>query len=193
MTQPTTDPAGAPQDGKPATTPAPPWGTDDQFDPHKAWNLIQNLRGDLEKKNHRIAELAPYEQKARELEDAQKSELQRATEALAAAQAEASAARLDAMRLAVAAAKGVPQALAGRLQGGTAQELEADADALMAAFPQQAATPPTTVHTPVEALRPGSLPHPPPPSLAERIADAEKAGDHQLARRLKNQQLITSR
>ena len=34
----------------PTPTPAgsrPPWGSDDEFNPEKAWNLLQNVRGDL--------------------------------------------------------------------------------------------------------------------------------------------------
>ena len=39
-----------PQAGTEAAPPAtPPWGSDDEFDPQKAWNLIQGLKADKEK------------------------------------------------------------------------------------------------------------------------------------------------
>lgn len=31
------------------TSPTPPWGSDEEFKPDKAWKLIENLRSDLEK------------------------------------------------------------------------------------------------------------------------------------------------
>jgi hypothetical protein len=42
----------------------------------------------------------------------------------------------------------------------------------------------------VEQLRPGGMPNPPEPSLAEQIAAAEKAGKWDEAGRLKAQQLM---
>lgn len=177
----------APQDGPPPA-PAPPWGSDDQFDPAKAWSLIQNLRGDVEKQKTRVNELLPFEQAARELEDAQKTEAQRLAEQLAAAQADATQARSETLRLRVATAKGLPAALAARLQGATEEEMSADADALLAAFPQPPAPP--AGRTPVEALRPGALPNPPEQTLADRIAEAERAGDWATARQLKSHQLM---
>lgn len=180
--EPQGDPAPAPAPAPPPAT--PPWGADDQFDPAKAWSLIQNLRGDVEKQRARVAELTPYEQKMRELEDAQKSEAQKLSEQLASAQAEATAARTEALRLKVAAAKGVPSALIGRLQGGTEEELAADADALMAAFPQGGTA---ATHTPVEALRPGALPGGATPDLDALIREAEAKGDVRESIRLKMQ------
>lgn len=32
----------------------PPWGSKDDFDPDRAWNLIQNLRNDLDKKSQKL-------------------------------------------------------------------------------------------------------------------------------------------
>jgi hypothetical protein len=74
----------------PATPEAPPWGED--FDPAKAWTLIQNLRADKEKLAGRPvlddaskAKLAEYER----LEQASKTELERKTEELSRWQSEA--------------------------------------------------------------------------------------------------------
>lgn len=67
------------------TPEAPPWGTDEQFDPQKAWNLIQGLKSDKEKLAKRpvltddaAAKLAQFEK----LEQDSKTELQRKTEEL---------------------------------------------------------------------------------------------------------------
>lgn len=86
---PNPDPVPAQPDG-----PKPPWGSDDQFQPDKAWRLIQNLRGEID-------ELKPKVAKLRELEDADKTEAQKAADRAAEAEqratrAEAQAARLDA-------------------------------------------------------------------------------------------------
>lgn len=186
-------PQPAPPSGQPAQPQptAPPWGTADQFDPEKAWSLIQNLRGDVAQQKARVAELTPYEQKAKELEEAQKTELQRAQEAAAAAQAEAEKSRLELLRHTVATTKGVPAALIPRLQGGTKEELEADADALLAAFPQPAASA-GNPRTPVEALRPGAMPNPADPSLDDQIAAANKAGNWREVLRLQNTKLANA-
>lgn len=198
MNQPNPAEPATPPAQPPAVPPAPtaqaaatpPWGSAADFDPEKAWNLIQNLRGDVARQQARVAELTPYEQKVRELEDAQKSESQRLAEQLAVAQQEAAGLRAEALRQKVAAAKGVPVALVGRLQGSTEAELAADADALMAAFPQPApAQQPVAQRTPVEALRPAALPNPPEPDLAALIAQAEKDGDFRTSIALKGQLL----
>lgn len=78
-----------------------------------------------------------------QIEDSQKSAEQKAAEALAAAQASANEAAAKALRYEVAAEKGLDLALAARLTGSTKEELEADADALMALIPKAPeATPP---------------------------------------------------
>ncbi len=78
-----------------------------------------------------------------EIEDSKKTADQKAADALAAARAEAEQSRAQALRYEVAARKGLDLALAARLTGSTKEELEADAEALMALIPkaQQAETP----------------------------------------------------
>jgi hypothetical protein len=71
-------------------------------------------------------------QRLAEAEDADKSELQRANDKAAAAEARAKAAEIRSARLEVAAAKGLSPTLAARLMGETREDLEADADELMA-------------------------------------------------------------
>jgi hypothetical protein len=65
--------------------------------------------------------------KAQEAAEAQKTEIERATERAAAAEARALEAELGAMRIEVAARHGLTPAQAKRLQGGNEAELEADA------------------------------------------------------------------
>lgn len=70
--------------------------------------------------------------KLADAENADKTEVQRATDKAAAAEARATAAETRAARLEVAADKGLSPKLAARLVGGTKEELEADADELLA-------------------------------------------------------------
>ena len=90
------------------------------------------------------AEAANYRKEARanaqaaarlkEIEDAQKTEAQRAAEELAEVTRRAEEAELRAMRIEVAAAKGLTPAQAKRLVGSSREELEADADEIIADF-----------------------------------------------------------
>lgn len=193
MTQPN-PPAEPTQPVQPQQQPpgqVPPWERDGTpFDPARAWQLIQNKDGDIAQLKARVTELAPFEQQVKAAEEAAKTELQKAQDAAAAAQREAQEARLALLRRDVANREGkvLPAGLVDRLRGNTKEELEADADALLATLPQVPATPNGT--TPVSALRPGALPQPPAPALPDAIAAAEKAGDHMAAMRLKTQQLM---
>lgn len=106
-----------------------------------------------ERKARQLAEreLAKYRKAEQDKADAEKSELQKASDALSAAEKRAIEAEARVLRLEVAQAKGLPPALAKRLQGSTREELEADADELLAAVPPKAGDPPT---------RPGPKPDP---------------------------------
>lgn len=79
--------------------------------------------------NRRVKELEPVAAKVVELEEASKSELQKAQERAEAAERALAEATATAARAEVAAAKGVPVAL---LSGDTREALEASADALIA-------------------------------------------------------------
>lgn len=87
----------------------------------------------------------------KEIEDSQKSAEQKAAEATA----DASSARLEALRYKVAAEKGLTLALAARLSGSTKEELEADAETLMALIPKAPDAPPAL---PVGPTVPGQQP-----------------------------------
>lgn len=93
-----------------------------------------------------------------QIADSQKTAEQKAAEALAAAQASANDAAAKALRYEVAAEKGLDLALAARLTGSTKEELEADADALMALIPkapEQAADPAPPAGPTVPGQQPG--------------------------------------
>ena len=79
--------------------------------------------------NAKLKELEPVAAKAVELEEASKSELQKAQERAEAAERALADATATAVRAEVSAAKGVPVAL---LSGDTREALEASADALLA-------------------------------------------------------------
>lgn len=140
----------------------------------------------------RLKELEPLAAKAKQLEDAKKSEAEKLTEKLTAAEKRAIEAETKALRMEVATAKGLTPAQAKRLVGSTQAELEADADDLLSTFGGAPAGDgkQTKGRRPVEQLRPGGMPNPPDPTVAEQIAAAEKAGKWDEASRLKAAQLM---
>ena len=92
--------------------------------------------------------------KLTELEQASKSEVERERDAKAAAEGRASEAELRALRLEVAFDKGLTPAQAKRLVGATREELEADADELVATFkPAEDKGSPTIKPKPAQAGR----------------------------------------
>lgn len=110
------------------------------------------------------------EQRLAELENASKTELERAQEAARTWQQRAESAELQVLRLTVAARKGLTAGQAKRLQGTTEEELEQDADELLAMVQDSAPTTPDRAPRP--RLRPGVPLGPPetdPAKLAERV------------------------
>lgn len=92
--------------------------------------LLAKERRDQEQRFSGYDELKAKAAKFDEAEEANKSELDKALARADKAETELEAARLDALRSRVAAAKNLPAELAGRLTGTTEEELEADADTL---------------------------------------------------------------
>lgn len=90
----------------------------------KSRSEAKNLRDRLKDAEPKVAE---YDR----LAEASKSDLERATEKLTAAEQRAIAAERTAMVNAVALEKGLTPALAKRLQGDTLEALQADADELV--------------------------------------------------------------
>jgi hypothetical protein len=132
---PETDPAKA----DPAKTDPP------ETDPAKADPVDESsmtpeqLRAELAKTRReaagyrtKVRELEPKAKKLDELTEAEKSEVQKALDRAAAAEKRATDLEAAQLRTTVATAKKLPASLAARLQGTTKEELEADADALLA-------------------------------------------------------------
>lgn len=117
------------------------------------------LRAALKKAN---AEAAASRHKLQEIEDRDKSDGEKLTDRLAAAEKRADAAESHAIRMEVAASKGLTAGQAKRLAGTTREELEADADELLADFAPAAGgdddSKPTPSSRPKERLRGGGDP-----------------------------------
>jgi hypothetical protein len=95
-----------------------------------------------------------------QLEESQKSESQKLAEQLRSQEERAARAEADAARLRVAMEKGLTPAQAKRLVGSTDEELEADADELLASFatPDAGERSPAAPRRPTESLRSGGDP-----------------------------------
>lgn len=149
-----------------------PWGDDADFDPDKAWTLIENVRNDAAKlKTDRDALAA----KVKAHEDATKTEQEKAAEATQTAQNEAAAATREAARLRIALKKGLTETQAKRLVGDTEEELEKDADDLLESFKEDDdGNGDASRRTPRPRLRTGAAPssepdETDPEKLAEKI------------------------
>lgn len=159
MSEPITDPE--PVDG----TPQPPEGGDPEpFDPERAMAKIRKANSENQGLRTRLKELEEKAARLDELENANKSEQQRAQEAREAAEKRAHDAEQRLLRLEVATEKGLTPAQARRLVGTTREELEADADELLESFGTPTPPPGEAVpRRPREALRPGGRGEPEPP------------------------------
>jgi hypothetical protein len=165
MSTPTETPP-APDGGNPAepVEPAPP-GAEPAGQTFTQADLDRVVSDRLKREREKYADYDDLKTAAgrlKEIEDAQKTEQERLAEQLQAATAEREAAEQRArdletgmLRQRIAAEKGLPAALADRLAGGTEEEIAADADALLAAYP-----PPVDrqQRTPMAQLQPGAVP-----------------------------------
>lgn len=144
-------------------TPTVPQGAQREGDEGKLGDgglkALQAERQARREAEQRLKELEPLAQKYREFEDSQKTEVQRLNERLSAAEQRAQKAELTGLRIQVAAAAGLTPEQAARLQGGTREELEADASALKELFaPAPTSADRPAVRTPVAQLQPGATP-----------------------------------
>lgn len=114
-----------------------------EYDPERAARLIGKLRQEIE-------DLRPLATKAKELEDAQKSEQQRLMERAEAAESERRRLESAVHRLRIAAKNGIPEELAELLGDGDEESLEARAKALLEWRGNSGSPVPST---PVEATR----------------------------------------
>lgn len=99
----------------------------------------------------RAKENAPAARKLAELEESQKSEIQKAQERAEAAERELATTKLETLRLSVAAKHGVP---ANLLTGSAEDEIEASAQALIQFRGEQTASGPTRLVIPNEGGSP---------------------------------------
>jgi hypothetical protein len=165
-------------DAAPAATPTPAPPSPAQADTPPAAAPAQDAtdwKTEARKWEDRAkANKAELEAQQQAIADSQKSAEQKAAEALAAAQASASTAAAKALRYEVAAAKGLDLTLASRLTGSTLEELEADADALMALIPPKAPEAPPA--PPVGPTVPGQQPGGNNPAALVTQADIDALG-----------------
>jgi hypothetical protein len=150
-------------------------GTTDTEPDHKAeaekWKALARKHEGQAKANSQAAK------RLKEIEDADKSEADKAVERAAAAEKRAIDAESRAMRLEVASAKGLTSAQAKRLVGSNQEELEADADELLASFKSDKDDSSSDkgggTRTPKERLRSGAAPDAEPEDNDPRkLADA---------------------
>lgn len=137
---------------KPEPTPTPPAPA-----PAPSADDVAALKAALKKAND---EAAASRHKLKELEDRDKSDSEKLTERIAAAEKRAADAEANALRLEVAAAKGLTPSQVKRLVGTTREELEADAVELLADFAstRTETDPPPPGGRPKERLRGGGDP-----------------------------------
>lgn len=57
---------------------SPPWGSDEEFDPERAWKLIQNLRSESADAKSKAQKVAELEAQIRSLEDANLTDAEKA-------------------------------------------------------------------------------------------------------------------
>ncbi len=103
-------------------------GLDGPFDEARARAKIKKTNAEAKALRDR---LAAAETRLSEIDEAGKSELQKAVDRAAQLEAAAAEAEAGRLRLQVALEAGIPQGLASRLQGSTLEELQADAAVLM--------------------------------------------------------------
>lgn len=94
-------------------------------------NEVEKWRSLARKNEQRAKENADAARRLAEIEDANKSELEKERERANQAEAQLIQSRLEADRNAVALSKGLTPTQAKRLMGATREELEADADELL--------------------------------------------------------------
>jgi hypothetical protein len=132
---------------------------------------VEKLKAALRKANK---EAEQFRLKLKEFEDRDKTESEKLADANRTLEERARQAELDSCRMRVAIRKGLTEAQVKRLLGTTEEELEADADELLAAFKgaEPEATPPATGGRPKEKLRPGAVPDAEPDPDPEKVLSA---------------------
>jgi chromosome segregation ATPase len=96
---------------------------------------LEKARREAANYRTKVRELEPLASKAKELEDAGRSDLEKLTARAEKAEQERAQVEARALRLEVAFEKGLTPAQAKRLVGASREELEADADEILRDFP----------------------------------------------------------
>jgi hypothetical protein len=107
---------------------------DEPFDEARAKEKIAKANREAANLRARLKEAEEKASKLDELEEAKKSDIDKAKDTAKQLEERASKAEGEALRLRVAMRKGLTDAQAKRLMGATEEELEADADELLATF-----------------------------------------------------------
>lgn len=130
------------------------------FDQERALAKIRKANQEAEGLRKRLKDLEPLAAKAKELEDANKSDNEKLTERLTSAEKAAASASAELLRLRVGLRKGLTEKQAKRLVGETEEDLEADADDLLDSFAAKKDPETPKVPTkPKERLRGGGEPN----------------------------------
>lgn len=143
--------------------------------PDRDWQTEAAKWKALARKHEKAAkDKADAARRLADIEESGKSEQERLTEARQAAEDRAHGAEREAARLRVALRKGLNEAQAKRLVGDTEEELEADAEELLATFaPAQPEADTELPSRPRERLRPGARPEATPDETdPEKLAEA---------------------
>jgi hypothetical protein len=148
-------------DAQPAVTPEAP-AQEPAAKPETDWKAEAKKWETRAKENKSAAE------RLAALEESQKTEQQKLTERLAEAERERDAVRSEALRLRIAADKGLTPKQAARLRGSSEEELLADADELLSEF--QPAGPRRPSGDIDQGIKPGAPAEPQDPaSLADAV------------------------
>ena len=107
----------------------------DELSPDALRKALEKARKEAANYRTKVRELEPLASKAKELEDAGRTELEKLTARAETAERERSELQARALRLEVAFEKGLTPAQAKRLVGSSREELEADADEILRDFP----------------------------------------------------------
>ena len=135
-----------------ADDPKPPWGSDDEYNPEKAWKLIQDVRSDAANaKQDRDA----YKSKVIQFEDANKDEKTKLTEAKEEAAKEAAESKAEAIRLRMALKYGLDEDDLDLLGVGDEEQIESRAKRLAE---RSVSKEQDSSRRPKEKLRPGAAP-----------------------------------
>lgn len=143
--------------------------------PVRDWEAEATKWKALARKHEKAAEEnADAARRLAEIEQSGKSEQERLAEARQSAEERAASAEREAARLRVALRRGLNEAQAKRLVGDTEEELEADAEELLATFtPAHPESDTDLPSRPRERLRPGARPEVTPDETdPEKLAEA---------------------